>query len=81
MAKKKGRWVKDGVGQIEVDGKIYTDWKKVRKRPDTPEVLTEQQEKVKQVGGKIKEECSGLDGCEFGACRSKVLEVVFKKKQ
>jgi hypothetical protein len=82
MSKKKGHWVKDGVGQIEVDGKVYTDdeWQKIRKRPKTPVILTEQQEKVKEVGEKIKETCSGLEGCEFGSCRSKILESVFKKK-
>lgn len=83
MSKKKGRWVKAGVGQIEVDGKVFTDdeWKKVRKNPEPPDILSVQQEKVKKVGDTIKKECSGLEGGEFGVCRSKVLEDAFKKKR
>jgi len=81
MSKKKGRWVKRGKGEIIADGKIYTDgeWKKVRKKPKTPEVLTSQQEKMKEVGQEIKIECTGKKGSEFSSCRSKVLEKVFGK--
>jgi len=82
MSKKKGHWVKDGVGHIEVDGRIYTDdeWKKVRKSPEPPDILSVQQEKVKKVGEIIKNECSGLSGKKFGSCRSRVLEEEFRKK-
>ncbi len=83
MSKKKGRWVKNGEGDIEADGQVYYDgkWKKIRKRPKSPEVLTSQQEKIKDAGKEVKRECTGKEGSEFQSCRSTVMEKVFKKDQ
>lgn len=42
---------------------------------------SEAQKKIGQAGRRIAQECTGFKGAEFQACRSKVLEEFFPRKE
>ena len=82
MSRKKGHNVKPMGDLIIVEGEEVMDWLKVRKTPKDPKP-TPQQEKFKEYGRRVKEECSGFKGDAVGmrSCQAKIRESVFGKKK
>ena len=74
---RKGRWMKDGEGEIIVDGEIRDDFLKVRKKNGPLTELQPQHKKVSKAGKEIAKRCKGLTGGDFVTCRSDVLDEIF----
>jgi|TARA_Y100000034_G_C6910343_1_gene424421 hypothetical protein len=80
MTKKKGRWVREGEGEILVEGAVKDDWQKIRKRPENQE-LQPQQKKVIQAGKETAKRCKGLKGDNWKTCQSKVLDEFYPQRR
>ena len=82
MSRRKGYNVKEMDDLILVDGEEVRDWMKVRKNPEFKET-TPQQERFKEYGRLVKEECGSVkgDADKMRACQSRIREKVFGKKK
>ena len=80
MTRRKGHNVKPMDDLIIVENEEVTDWLKVRKKPKDPKP-TPQQEKFKEYGRLVKEECAPFKGDARGmkSCQAKIRERVFGK--
>jgi len=82
MSRRKGHNIKEMRDPIFVDNTIVTDWQKIRKKPENVNP-TPQQEKFKEYGKKVKDECGSFRGDAKGmrSCQARIRDIVFGKKK